>query len=129
MIRTSIIISAITIGCLLISTQSCYYDNAEDLLGAPICDTIDDVSYQYDITPIRESRCLICHSDASYISIGGGVLLEGFDALATIAASGALVGVTDHLAGYSPMPKSAPQLPACERSLIRNWVSQGIQNN
>lgn len=117
-----------SLALMVAGLSSCYYDNAEDLLGSNTCDTTA-VSYVNDVLPILQSSCLVCHSTASAASLGAGIALEGYDNISTYVSNGGLVGVIDHLAGWSPMPKSAPQLPACERALIRNWVDQGALNN
>ncbi len=113
---------------LLSTFSSCYYDNAEDLLGSTVCDTTA-VSYANDIVPIISGSCFVCHGTGSFTSAGAGILLEGYDAMSANALSGALSGVIDHAPGYSAMPKSSPQLPACDRALVRNWAAQGALNN
>ena len=113
---------------LLTTFSSCYYDNAEDLLGSTVCDTTS-VSYANDIVPIISGSCFVCHGSGSYTSAGAGILLEGYDAMSASALSGALAGVIDHAPGYSAMPKSSPQLPACDRALVRNWAAQDALNN
>lgn len=121
--------AALTAGLFLAgSLSSCYYDNAEDLLGANACDT-SAVSFASDIVPIIQGSCYVCHSAGSYVSSGGGILVEGYDAISALATSGLLTAVVDWEAGASAMPKSSPQLPSCDRALIRNWVTQGALNN
>ena len=55
--------------------------------------------------------------------------LEGYEATADLANTGFLTAVIDWTDGASPMPQGSLQIPACERAKIRNWVSQGAQNN
>lgn len=108
--------------------SSCYYDNAEDLLGTTTCDTVN-ISLSEDVMPILSASCLVCHGNTSAASLGAGIDLEDFSDLEPYATGGALVGVVDHLPGWSPMPKAQPQLQSCDRAIIRNWVEQGAQNN
>lgn len=108
--------------------QSCYYDNAEDLLGAQTCDT-SAVSYSMDVVPILEAKCYICHSQTNAPSAGAGYVLEGYEYLMDVVSTGQLSGSIDWKSGFSPMPKGGAQLPSCERAKIRNWVDQGALNN
>lgn len=108
--------------------QSCYYDNAEDLLGSQVCDTAA-VSFSADVVPILQAKCYVCHSQASGASSGGGIVLEGYDFILDTTTPEKVSASVDWLPTASAMPKGGSQLPTCERSLIRNWVSQGAQNN
>lgn len=108
--------------------QSCYYDNAEELLGTQTCDTIG-VSYSLDVVPILSSNCYTCHSQANGPTEGSGYILEGYDYIVDVISTGQLVGAVNWTDGFSPMPENASQLPACDRALITSWVNQGALNN
>ncbi|MFN3939743.1 MAG: hypothetical protein ACK4IY_04095, partial [Chitinophagales bacterium] len=100
--------------------QSCYYDNAEDLLGSQGCDTAA-VSFSADVVPILQSNCYVCHSQASGASSGGGIILEGYDFIFDSTTPEKVTASIDWLSSASAMPKGGSQLPACERAIIRNW--------
>ncbi|HET8963113.1 MAG TPA: hypothetical protein VFM99_04405 [Chitinophagales bacterium] len=108
--------------------QSCYYDNAEELLGTQTCDTAA-ISFSQDVVPILETNCYACHSLANGASEGSGYILEGYDFIVDVISTGQLVGAVNWSDGFSFMPKNASQLPACERALITSWVNQGALNN
>ena len=105
---------------------SCYYDSVEDLYPASECIALN-VSFSKDIQPILVNNCLICHTAAS--TIGGGINLEGHEAVLFYAESGALVGSVKQAAPYSAMPKSAAKLDACKILKIEAWVQAGSPNN
>jgi len=108
--------------------QSCYYDNAEDLMGDQACDTAA-VSYTLDIVPILEANCYECHSQANAPTEGSGYVLEGYGYIVDVIGTGQLVGAIDWSGSFALMPKNGAQLPDCERAKIRNWVNQGAPNN
>ncbi|MBK6731077.1 MAG: hypothetical protein IPG60_08945 [Bacteroidetes bacterium] len=109
--------------------QSCYYDNAEELLGTQVCDTAA-VSFNLDVLPILLTNCATtgCHNEESHQS---DIILNTYaNVMASdVVISGLLVGAVDWLDGFSPMPENASQLPACDRALITSWVNQGALNN
>ncbi|MBK9733476.1 MAG: hypothetical protein IPO92_00335 [Saprospiraceae bacterium] len=105
---------------------SCYYDSVEDLYPASECITVN-VSFSQDIQPILVNNCLTCHTAAS--TIGGGINLEGHEAVLFYANSGSLVGSVKQSAPYSAMPKSAAKLEACKILKIESWVQAGSPNN
>ncbi|MCU0446500.1 MAG: hypothetical protein MUE85_16465 [Microscillaceae bacterium] len=111
---------------------SCASETEEELLRNSLigCDTTD-VSYVQDIKPILQSHCYRCH--ATDIATAG-IVVEGYNnakALAQTLRNGqnVLVGVTAHLPGFSPMPRNAPKLSACDILKIRKWVEEGVKDN
>ncbi len=112
------------------SIQSCYYDNEEELYPQITdgCDTTN-VTYSNNVQKIISSRCLGCHSDASYKDYGGGVALEGYNNLKSSADNGGLIGTITHNQDYSAMPKGANKLDDCKIEQIKTWVAQGAKNN
>lgn len=89
------------------------------------CDTTD-VRYSTTIKPIMQLKCTGCHSGGSP---SAGLDLTTYASMAAIALNGKLIGVVDHLPGYSPMPKGGNKLPECEVSQIRAWIQAGAPNN
>ena len=99
------------------------------------------VSYQEDVFPIIELRCLECHQPG-----GPGYETSGFDMrtyeslmegtkFGPVITPGSpfesnLVAVIEHRT--SPeiwMPHQSKQLSKCERQAIRFWIAQGARNN
>ncbi len=88
------------------------------------CDSTN-VSFASKVWPIIESSCLGCHSGATP---SGGIRLAGYSDVATIAATGQLLGVITAGSGYSQMPP-AGKLSDCQIGQIRNWIKNGTPNN
>jgi hypothetical protein len=44
------------------------------------------------------------------------------------ATNGNLMGVINHAAGYSPMPKNSPKMDDCTISKIQAWINNGSPN-
>jgi hypothetical protein len=103
----------------------CYYDVEEELYPDTGC-RVQNMSYQDDILPILQNRCYVCHSAAAN---NGGITLEGYTSLQRYIDNGQLLGAIRHANGFSPMPKNAPQLPACQIEQIEAWVAGGALNN
>ena len=114
--------------CLLLVVMSftaCYYDVEEELYPTVACDTAM-VNYSQTVMGIISQHCYSCHdANANF----GGVTLEGYAALMTYVDNGALLGVIEHEAGFSPMPKNQAQLVACDIEKIKVWISAGALNN
>jgi hypothetical protein len=103
---------------------SCYYNNAEDLLGTANCDTTN-VTYSITVNKILTDYCTSCHSDAS---LQGGITLEGYDNVKKYVDNGSLIGSINQV-GFSPMPKGSAKLSDCDISKIQKWISDGAPNN
>lgn len=117
-------------GIFVFSIQSCYYDNEEELYPEITngCDTTD-VTYSNNIQKIISSRCLGCHSDASYYEYGGGVALEGYENVKVSADNGGLLGTITHNPDYTAMPKGASKMDDCKIEQIKIWIEDGAKNN
>ena len=103
----------------------CYYDVEEELYPDTGC-RVENMSYQEDILPILQNRCYVCHSAAAN---NGGITLEGYSSLQRYLDNGQLLGAIRHDPGFSPMPKNAPQLPACQIEQFEAWIAAGAPNN
>lgn len=104
---------------------SCYYDVAEVLYPPTNCVT-DNMSYATDISPILQTNCYVCHSEAAN---NGNVTLEGYANVIHYVNSGQLMGAIKHQAGFSAMPQNSTPLSSCEITKIEQWIVQGAQNN
>ena len=91
-----------------------------------LCDTVG-VSFASDIQPILDLHCLGCHSYPA--TSGGSIALDSYSSVASYASSGSLLGSITHQTGYSAMPLGAPMLSECKIATIRNWITEGTQDN
>jgi hypothetical protein len=113
----------ITCSCF---TWACTYNNEEELYKALNgCDTTD-ISYNLDVLPILQNNCYTCHNQTS---LEGGINLEGYARVKSIAQNGRLVGAISHSPGFAHMPKNASKLPSCDISKISRWVEAGMPEN
>ena len=114
----------------LFSLSSCYYDHEDILYGAtsnqPCVDTTGTVSYSQKVVPILQASCYTCHS-GSFPS--GNQLMGTYTADKAMGQNGKLYGTISHGAGFSPMPKGAAKLSACQIAVVKKWIDQGMLNN
>lgn len=103
----------------------CTYDSREDVDLPVACDTTA-VTFQFTIRPILNNNCIVCHSGSSPAN---GLDYEQYSDVFNVASDGRLVGAINHRAGFEPMPRFAPKLPACDIQKIERWVSEGSLNN
>ena len=89
------------------------------------CDTTI-VTFSGTVWPLMQTWCMGCHSGSN---AGGGIPIENYNNLVTIANNGKLMGTITHSAGYSPMPKSSDKLSDCQIAEIRIWIEDGTPNN
>ncbi len=85
------------------------------------CDTTN-ITYAEPVSGIIQKHCLGCHNDNNML---GGLSLEGYDKLVTVANDGRLMGTVNHDAGYPAMPKNSPQLSACKILQLQIWTDNG----
>jgi len=120
----------ILLGIFAFSLQSCYYDNEEELYPQYSIDCkTTNVSFSNDVQKIIDSRCIGCHNNSNYSTIGGGVPLEGYENLKTSADNGGLLGSITHDSEYSKMPKGSSKMDDCKIEQIKNWIEEGTKNN
>lgn len=87
---------------------------------------LDNVTFSGTVNPIVQNKCAGCHSGSSP---GGGITLNGYEDVATLAFDGRLNGVINHLNGYKAMPLGGSKLPQCELDQIAVWLQDGFPNN
>ncbi len=85
------------------------------------CDTTD-ITYTSPVSGIIQKHCLGCHNDNNPL---GGLSLEGYNKLVTVANDGRLMGVVNHEAGYPPMPKNSAKLSDCKILQLQIWTENG----
>ncbi len=117
----------LTISCLfLISLQGCYYDVEEELYpDSVICDT-SAVTYSGDVKAVLDNNCNSCHSQ---LVAQGGIVLDNYTSVKSVAGNGVLLGAIRHDSGFSPMPQGASKLSDCIILKIEKWVADGSLNN
>ncbi|MES2704196.1 MAG: hypothetical protein V4649_16260 [Bacteroidota bacterium] len=118
---------AIAASLLALGTSGCYYDDKETLYPSTTCDTAS-VTYSGSINAIVLQNCAFsgCHAGAAPAS---GLDLATYSGVQAVALNGKLAGVINHTSGFSPMPKNAAKLSACNISKITKWIREGAQNN
>lgn len=116
---------ALLIGCIFIFT-GCYYDIQEEIHPNSManCDTAN-TTYTTKVAPILQSNCNGCH-DGSQPS--GGIRLDTYQGVQTMAANGKLLGSIEQKTGYRPMPPSG-KLSDCDINTVRAWINTGSPNN
>lgn len=113
------------------SFTGCYYDNEERLYPqvSSGCD-LSNVTYSASVVPILQASCLSCHSNSAVSrGDGGGIKLENYSDVKTLANNGKLMGAVNHATGYSAMPLGGGKLTACEISTLQTWIDSGTLNN
>jgi len=92
------------------------------------CDRCDTVNFKYStaIKPLMESKCQGCHNASNP---GGGIDLSTYAGANAVALNGKLYNSVNWVSGFSPMPKGAIKMPACEINQIKKWIDAGSLNN
>ena len=85
------------------------------------CDTLD-VTYTTPVSGIIQKHCLGCHNDNNML---GGLSLQGYNNVATVASDGRLLGVVRHEAGFPAMPKNSAQISDCKILQLEIWTNNG----
>lgn len=89
------------------------------------CDT-SNITYSGVIVPMMQNQCTGCHSTANP---RGGINLETYAGVQSVAMDGRLFGSINRDAGYSPMPKGGNRMSDCEIAQVRIWIQNGALNN
>lgn len=123
---TAILALALVLAFFGSVNTGCSFDNEQDYYAHLQCDT-SNVTYSGSVAPIFAATCNSCHSP------GGGSLpdLSVYDNVRDYIQSdtGGIPARIRHVAGYDPMPKSAPKLPECDIRKIEIWINSGFPNN
>jgi mono/diheme cytochrome c family protein len=110
----------------LLGLAACRYDSADELFPAAPADCATAVTYGQTIQPLLAQRCGSCHAGAA---ASGGVRLDSHADVKKVAASGKLVGVIRHAAGFSPMPLGGAKLSDCNIGQVQQWIKAGMPDN
>jgi mono/diheme cytochrome c family protein len=106
---------------------SCTWHNEEEYFAdtTDSCSTAN-MSFQTDIQPLLQTSCVSCHNSGF---ASGGINLDGYDNIKSIAQSGLLSKVINHESGVVAMPMNADKLTECTIKKIDAWIEQGAKNN
>ena len=131
---TSKTLFAVFVWCLALS-------GALPVVGWPALSSAEPVSFNEDVFPILELRCLKCHQPGKKGYEQSGLDLTTYRSLMKGTKHGPivvprsafrsnLVVVIDHRAdAVIRMPHEGKRLSKCERLLVRTWINQGARDN
>jgi len=85
------------------------------------CDTLN-ITYTTPVNGIVQKHCQGCHNNNNPL---GGLSLEGYNNLITVANDGRLLGVVRHEAGFPAMPKNSSKLSDCKILQLEIWIENG----
>lgn len=89
------------------------------------CDT-SNVTLTNSVRPILTQYCQGCHNNTS---ASGGVNLEDYTGLKTVADNGRLMGSIRQEAEYVAMPQGQSKISDCNIGTIEIWIRNGASNN
>lgn len=128
------LIPLILTSVLILITQSCAYDNEEELYPTTTPTTCDTTQAKFAafVSPLISSTCAIsgCHTAAS-APVSAGVNLSSYTTIKAYITSNktAFLGSIKHDQRFSTMPKSAAKLSDCNIKKIEVWINAGLLNN
>jgi hypothetical protein len=93
--------------------------------GGVECQT-DNVSYAQFVKPLVNTYCTGCHSGSAP---SGGVWLNTYEGVRTVALNGRLEGAITWSPGFQRMPQGGPQLMNCQIDKIKVWIANGALQN
>lgn len=107
--------------------------------GTAIAENRGQISFNEDVKPILEIRCLECHSGSGQGVTYSGLNLGSYESLMrgtrfgpVVVPGNAMVSnlnvLVEGRAGIR-MPHNRKRLTTCETSILRDWVNQGAMNN
>ena len=95
--------------------------------------SVEDVSFNRDIYPLLERRCIKCHGGEFPSE---GLNLESYESLMSGSQNGLVIIAGDSVNSLifekiesGEMPKRGSNLPAEQLELIRQWINEGALNN
>lgn len=115
----------VVITAVVISLNSCYYDNEYYLYsgGNQACDSV--FTYSARIKAITDQNCAMsgCHTSANP---AGSIPLTTYQEVrAGVEVAGMLCSIR-HESGCSPMPKNRSQLSPCDIQAYEKWRDLGF---
>ncbi|MBK6963496.1 MAG: hypothetical protein IPH20_05985 [Bacteroidales bacterium] len=89
------------------------------------CDT-NSFAFSTSIQPLINTNCKGCHN-ATLSS--GGIRLDNYASVKSVADNGRLFGAISHQQGYAAMPQGAARLPECNIIQVKKWIAAGAPDN
>lgn len=128
-----IILPALFIVSLFIF-EACTHDPIQPMEDeVPTCTPPDTVIYGLaaDVRPLLLSNgCMSCHNTAASAGSGGGIDLETYTTLKTVADNGRLLCSIEHGNGCTPMPfGTGTKIPDSDIALIETWINACALDN
>ncbi|MBL8051138.1 MAG: hypothetical protein JNM46_07950 [Anaerolineales bacterium] len=128
-----LIIIAFVFVCAVVIFQGNSIDNVTAARPSETSVRVENVSFQDDIQPILERRCIKCHG-GEFPSEGLNVetyesLISGSQNGLVIIAGEANNSLLFQKIESGEMPKRGQHLTAEQIELIRQWINEGAQNN
>ena len=118
----------LTIAIFVFTSQSCYYDNEEELyqfINATDCNTTN-VTYSDQVTTVLSQNCTVaCHNAQDAVN-NGNLDLSTYALAKASAEDGSLYGSIIHDNAYSPMPSTGVFIPQCDQDIIKSWIDAGL---
>ncbi len=105
---------------VIFAIASCSKDTIIDVPMENSCNT-ENVTYTNTMKTIFSG----CTSSSCHGSSSGRSMANYNDAKAW-AGMGRMIGALNHENGFSPMPKNAGKLDACQISQVSKWISNGF---
>ena len=99
--------------------------NTDCDINAGGCDSTK-FGYANAVAVIIDKNCKGCHNA---VTASGGVMLDNYNSVQTVALDGRLKGVINHTTGYWPMPRGGNKLSDCNIWQIEKWIAEGAPNN
>ena len=109
----------------MLSTSSCYYDNAEQLYGTGAsCDSV--ATWTNEIQPLVQAQCVSCHQG---VSASGGLDLSTHLSVQNSVLNGSMLDRLNRSAGDPlAMPPGGP-ISECNKAKVRVWKRAGALPN
>ena len=102
--------------------DSCYYSNEEDIYGQGSNCDLTTAKYSQKVKSVLSANCESCHGAGLQ---SGGIRLDSYAAVKSLAESGVLLKVIRHESGVVPMPYGLAKMSDCNISVIEEWVKNG----
>lgn len=109
---------------VILSVNSCTYNNEEDLYPNQNCDTTV-IGFKKDILPLIINKCSDCHGEKSPKA---GIRLDSYETISVLAASPIFLKVINYESGYKGMPENG-KMSDCNINKITAWVMKGAKDD
>ena len=85
----------------------------------------DSPTFSGVIKPFIDVNCIGCHQAGN---ASGGVILDNYNNVKTLALNGTFAGTISYATGYRPMPPSN-KVSDCQIVAVQNWIKNGAKND